>query len=181
MGQNKLILKYRNLYLIEHIILAIKKSNCFSKIKIVARGKVLEDIAKKHNIEFIKNENAEKGQSESIKLGVKSLENSNSRAIMFFVADQPFLKSKQILKLVKIFEENQNKIIVPRVSGKRGNPVIFPKDISKELLDLEGDIGGKFIIKKHEEKVIEVVMEDDIAFKDIDTIEQYNDLIKGEI
>ena len=39
---------------------------------------------------------------------------------------------------------------------REGNPVIFPKTLFEELMALEGDKGGKQIIKKHPEMVYKV-------------------------
>lgn len=59
-----------------------------------------------------------------IKIGVKSYCSEDS--LMFVMADQPFLTSKTINKLIEKFEK-KDKIIVPKYKDRNGSPVIFPK------------------------------------------------------
>ena len=94
---------------------------------------------------------------------------------MFFVADQPLLKKETILKIIE--ESSSNKIIVPKSNNTMYNPVIFPNKYTSELLNLEGDRGGKQIILNHLDNITFVDIEDANEFQDVDVIEEYIKLI----
>lgn len=69
MGKNKLLLKYRGKSLIEYTIEATQKCG-FAEIILVGREEKILKIGNKYGLKVIKNANAFKGISESIKLGV---------------------------------------------------------------------------------------------------------------
>ena len=175
MGLNKLLMKYNDKFLIEHTLEKITQCDFAEKI-IVTQYEEIEKLT--DNFKVVINENAHKGQSESIKLGVKSSEKCDG--YMFFVADQPLINQKDIEKLIRVFRENKDFIVIPKYKEKRGNPVIYPSLYKEEILRLEGDKGGKSIIKSSN-KIKYVEVEEDTLF-DIDNKDDFNKLLmrKGD-
>ena len=161
MGQNKLLMKISSEEIVRIVIREIKKSN-IKNIILVARDENVIKIGEEEKITVIKNNNANLGQSESIKLGVNEADLNYD--FMFFCADQPFLDKESINKLIYKSKEYKGNIIVPKVKEKTGNPVIFP---------MEFNIGGKQIIKSNKEKVRYITIENELFLEDIDTIEEY--------
>ena len=94
--------------------------------------------------------------------------------IMFFVGDQPFLNEVTVRKLNDAYTEGKGSIIVPVYGADRGNPVIFSSKWMKELMMLEGDVGGRVIIRQNSSEVWEVPITDTEIGRDIDTKEEYN-------
>lgn len=177
MRENKLLLQYRGKSLIQHTIEVITQSD-FSEVIIVAREEEIIEIGNKNGLKVFRNENAVKGISESVKLGV--MHATQTDGYMFFMADQPFLDIDTIKELILKFRENSSFIIVPRCEGRRGNPVIFPYIFKEDFLKLEGDIGGKIIINKNLEKVKFLEIHDSTKLFDIDTNENYEYILKLE-
>lgn len=175
MGLNKLLMKYNDKFLIEHTLEKISQCDFAEKI-IVTQYEEIEKLT--DNFKVVINENAHKGQSESIKLGVKSSEKCDG--YMFFVADQPLINQKDIEKLIRVFRENKDFIVIPKYKEKRGNPVIYPSLYKEEILRLEGDKGGKSIIKSSN-KIKYVEVEENTLF-DIDNKDDFNKLLmrKGD-
>ena len=169
MGCNKLLIEFNGKTLVQNIIDKILECN-FKDCVLVAQDEEVMEIGKKCGIKIVYNVNALNGQSESIKLGLVNLE--VSKGYMFFTADQPFLSVSTINKLIIKFNENTNNIIIPICNNKRGNPVIFPKYLVSELLELEGDNGGRIIINRHKEKNMLVNILDEKELLDIDTKEE---------
>lgn len=177
MGANKLLLKYKGKTLVQRTIDTIQKCG-FSEVIVVAREQEIIEIGNKNDIKVIKNENADKGISESIKLGVVHAE--ETEGYMFFTADQPFLDMDTVKGLIQKFIENPDYIIVPRCEGRRGNPVIFPHRLKEDFLQLQGDVGGKVIINKYLNKVKFLEIQDSTRLFDIDTNENYEYILKLE-
>jgi molybdenum cofactor cytidylyltransferase len=173
MGENKLLMKYNNKFLIEYTLDVISKCSFNDKI-IVTQYKRIKEIGEKLNFKVVINEHANKGQSESIKLGIENCK--VSEGYMFFVGDQPLLEGKDIEKLIEVFNEDTSYIVIPQCKGKCGNPVIYPKKYKKDILNLEGDKGGKSIIKSSD-KIKYVNVCEDTLF-DIDYIDDFNNLLK---
>lgn len=167
MGKNKLSLSYKGRTLLEATLEKISHIP-FNEVIICGREEWVEDLADKYNFKYCYNSFADLGQSESIKLGT---ENSTGEGLAFFPGDQPLLAEDTILNLYYEFQKT-NLITIPTVEEDRFSPVFFPEDKKAELLKLEGDTGGKTIIKKT--PVINLVkFSSKEEFKDIDTIEDY--------
>jgi molybdenum cofactor cytidylyltransferase len=177
MGQNKLLLKYRGKSLIEHTIETILQCG-FSEVILVGREEEIIQIGNRYGLKVIINENAIKGISESIKLGVMNA--NKTEGYMFFMADQPFLDVETVKVLQSEFIENSDCMIIPRCDGKRGSPVIFPYIFKEDFLRLEGDVGGKVIINKNLDKVRFVEVQDAAKLFDVDTNENYEYILKLE-
>lgn len=174
MGKNKLLMKIDEEEIIRRVIRIIKGSKV-KNIILIAREKEVIEIGKEEEIIVVKNNKANLGQSSSIHIG---LENSNlEENFMFFCGDQPFIDIDSINKLIKLSDENKEKIIVPRVREKTGSPVVFPKSFYNDLMLLSGDIGGRKIIKNNKDKVIYAELNNNLFLEDIDTTEDYIKLL----
>lgn len=173
MGQNKLIMKYNNKFLIEHTLNITSRCDFRSKI-LVTQYDEIKELGKKLNYKVVTNKFPNKGQSESIKLGVEN--SPQCEGYMFFVGDQPLINKEDIERLIKVFKEDKNYIVIPKYKDKTGNPVIYPSIYKKQILDLEGDKGGKSIIKSSH-KIKYVNVSENTLF-DIDNIDDYNNLLE---
>lgn len=167
MGFNKLKLEYNNLSLLENCLKKLS-SFLFNEVLVCGREEWIDVLTKKYSFKYLNNLNAHLGQSESIKLGVK---NSSGKGITFFTADQPLLSEKTILTLYYNFLKT-NFITIPIVNNNRFSPVFFPDEKKAEFLKLEGDSGGKPIIKNS--SLINLIsFSSEKEFFDIDTEEDY--------
>ena len=106
------------------------------------------------------------GISWSIKAGIHAANDADYYA--FFVADQPDMKKETIANFFSFMEEQDCELGCVRTEEQLGNPVWFSKKYKKELLSLNGDCGGKKILKKHIEnaKFFKVLEESELC--DID-------------
>lgn len=122
-----------------------------------------------YNIKTVKNLNPEKGISYSIKLGLDNL-SSNCENVMFMVCDQPFLKVRSLRCFITKYLGSNKNIGCYSYQNNMYNPVIFNQKYFAELKEIEGDVGGKKVLKKHLDDVMlfEVEKEEilDIDIKD---------------
>ena len=125
----------------------------------------------------VRNDAPEEGVSRSIRLGLHAAEPCS--AVLFLVGDQPLLTAGSVRRILAAGRENPDKIIVPqRPDGQSGNPCLFPAAFFPELLSLEGDRGGRRVIRAHPEAVFPVsVPEEELA--DTDTKEELRRLAKA--
>lgn len=175
MGRNKLMLLYNGKPLIDHVMDHVQGAGLSSVFLVSGNEEVLER-GRLRNINTIYNGKADAGQSESVKAGI--LNSTECDAYMFFSGDQPLLDEETIRLLTGSFAENPGCIIVPAFRGRKGSPVIFPKRFREELLALSGDTGGREVIRNHPESVLLVEVSDSSMLLDIDTKEEYMELIE---
>lgn len=129
---------------------------------------------------------SEKGISYTIKAGIMAVQEQkktekNSGSLhntaetedyyMFAVADQPYLKSKSVIKLMdKVLENKGNKRLVFSLccGDAVGNPCVFHSSLISQLLSLEGDKGGRSVAKKYDCVYVDIA--DELELMDIDTL-----------
>jgi molybdenum cofactor cytidylyltransferase len=142
---------------------------------IVVVGHKAEEITKTiatKPVKIMLNPNYRQGMSTSIIAGL-ILVDPKSQAVMLALGDQPLVASQTINQLIEAFN-NQNKgIAVPTHKGKRGHPIIFAIRYKPELMELEGDIGGREILQRHPEDILEVAVDSESVITDINTQEDY--------
>lgn len=124
-------------------------------IVVTQHAEILQDLQSENCI-LIENHNPEKGVSYSIFLAVSKLQSMNkcSENCIFSVGDQPYFQSKTLIEFIENFTKNHFGISHCTAGKGGGNPVIFAKKYYKELLELQGDVGGKQIIQKYPQDVL---------------------------
>ena len=128
---------------------------------------VKETIAAKP-VRIAVNPDYQQGMSTSIIAGLDLID-KRARAVMLALGDQPFIDSQTINSLLAAFGAHDKSIAVPVYRGRRGHPVIFDIRYKSELLGLKGDTGGREIIKRHPDEVLEVPVDCEGVCNDIDT------------
>ena len=170
MGRDKLLLEIEGEKIIERVIKACKSSN-LGNIILIYREDDIKSIGDKYKIKTIYNPNANLGQSEAMKLGIK--EAGNVEHYMFFVGDQPFLTSELINKLILEYKITKTTILVPYYNGNRGMPMIISSKYKEELLNIVGDKGGRDIVNKYILEVEKVHIKEEKQGLDIDSPEDF--------
>ncbi|PQJ76318.1 nucleotidyltransferase family protein [Polaribacter glomeratus] len=132
--------------------------------------KIKAEITSK-NIQFIENQNYEKGLSSSIVSGIEyfNKEALNFDGIYILLADQPGIEIVYLESLLLLFQEHKDTIIASNYGNKLGVPAIFPKKYFPELLLIRGDKGAKEFLKERKSEVISPELSTN--FFDIDTKE----------
>ena len=135
---------------------------------------ITETIAAKP-VKIIVNPNYRQGMSTSIIAGL-NLVYHQAQAVMLTLGDQPLVDSQTINRLIEEFYNHNKGIALPTYQGRRGHPIIFAIKYKPELLKLEGDIGGREIIKHHPDDILEVAVDSESVITDIDTRADYRSL-----
>ena len=176
MGQPKQLMPFSQSTILERSIDNLLNSKVSETI--VVLGYREEEIRKTIADKPVKtaiNPDYQQGMSTSIIAGLKQVD-KRAPAVLIALGDQPFVDTQTINSLVEAFIANRKGIIIPVYQGRRGNPVIVSIKYKSELLNLKGDVGGREIIKRHPDDVLEVEVNCDDILLDIDTIESYTSI-----
>jgi molybdenum cofactor cytidylyltransferase len=90
----------------------------------------------------------ENGQSTSMKIGVNAVP-GNCDGCVFLLSDQPQISPILIRQLLERRARTLSPVIAPMVDGRRGNPVLFGKEVYKDLMSIRGDRGGRAIFNQY--------------------------------
>lgn len=135
-------------------------------------------LAEGYGFEVIANNAPQLGQSHSICLGVRAMQDMD--AVLLMVCDQPRLTGASLARLVERFACSGKSVACLRDGTHMGNPAVFARQCFDELLALQGDRGAKGVLRAHEDDllVVDTVGLDELA--DADTPDVLAALCKGE-
>jgi len=178
MGQPKQLMSFGQSTILEGTIDNLLNSAVIETIVVLGyRDEEIRKTIADKPVKIAINPDYQQGMSASIIAGLKQVD-KRARAVLIALGDQPFVDSQTINSLIEAFIANIRGIIIPVYQGRRGNPVILAIKYKDELLNLKGDIGGREIIKRHPEDVLEVAVNCEGVLLDIDTAENYTSMIK---
>lgn len=167
-GGNKLNAPVRNKPLYEHTLDRVQAFGAFPAF-IVTGSEEIAGEAQKRGITPVWNRKPELGIARSLKLGLEEAVKSRPglKGILFSVCDQPGLDPATMQQIFRVSSLHPGSIVCAGSGGKTGNPVCWDASFFPELLALEGDEGGRQIMKKYRDKV-RIVQADPEELKDID-------------
>ena len=124
-------------------------------------------------IKVMLNREPEKGQSESIKIGLKV---AKGNTFFFMVADQPLLTLDDIKPLLSTAINKRDKIVYPIIDDRPSAPTIFPDRFKNELLALTGDMGGREIRNRNSKACFSIKVKNPDNFIEINSMVDYYNL-----
>jgi molybdenum cofactor cytidylyltransferase len=123
------------------------------------------------NVKFVRNPQFAAGLASSVRTGIAAVPADADGAVVC-LGDMPLIDSRLIDRLIEAFAPDRGHLIaVPVSDNRRGNPVLWSRRFFDELITIDGDVGARHLIAKHNEAVAEVAVEGNGAFLDIDTPE----------
>lgn len=170
-GSNKLLREYQGKPLYQHgldMLLKVTETEKDISLTVVTQYREIEKELKKRKIRVILNEESKKGISYSIRAGIRSVEPvAEEDYVMFVVADQPHLTAKTVLRLMECADKETETASV-RYGERLGNPVLFSMRFKEELLSLEGDQGGRAVMRKHHCRYVRASDEKELLDMDVE-------------
>ena len=106
------------------------------------------------NVKTVTNPNPDDGQPSSVRIGLQSL-SAKLDAVIVALADQPLLNAEDIGALIDAFKKRSGAaaMVVPRVAGAPGNPVIFDAALRDEWLRGDRNRMGRQWREAHPQRV----------------------------
>lgn len=152
----------------------LKSDSPVIDITVVTRYReILDYCSSIHDCHAVLSPDSEKGISYTIKAGIMAVQEQKKTGMqdyyMFAVADQPYLKSQSVIKLMdKVLENKGNKRLVFSLhcGDAVGNPCVFHSSLIPQLLSLEGDKGGRSVAKKYDCVYVDIADECELMDKD---------------
>jgi molybdenum cofactor cytidylyltransferase len=171
MQKNKLLLLLDGKRLIDHNLDALKASN-INEIVVVLGHEPWEitDIlnSRLNHVGIVINKEYEVGMSSSFKAGLNKT--GNAEAVLLVLGDQPILDHHLINRMIELMEEKKSRalIVSPVHKGKKGHPLLFSKELFKEIMDLKRNETIRVIVHRHSDALL-TIESDEWTLIDIDT------------
>ena len=84
------------------------------------------------------------------------------------LADKPYMQPATVAAVRAALIGHPARIVVPGYAGRRGHPVGFGADYLSELAGLDGDAGGRVVIRRHPDAVVGLPLDDPGIVADVD-------------
>jgi len=173
-GRPKALLEFKGRTFLEHILDAIETSGISRSVVVVGHHR--KEITSALNLPFaVFNPNYEQGMSTSVQAGIRALPAGVAGAGIFLV-DQPLIDADTINALRA--ELSPKHIVLPFHERRRGHPAFFASDIFEEILELGPDQGLNTVVRRDPSRITEVVVGNPGVLRDIDTPEEFENLLR---
>jgi molybdenum cofactor cytidylyltransferase len=171
-GPNKLLEDLHGKPIVRHAAEALAASGASPVVAVTGHeGERVASALAGLDIQCVANPAYADGLSTSLKAGLAALP-PESDAVVVALGDMPDVTGALIDRLVSVIDPARGALIaVPTREGRRGNPVVWSRRFFDDLSTIEGDTGARHLIGLHNEAVVEVPVDDEAAFHDIDTPE----------
>ncbi len=115
------------------------------------------------------------GMASSLREGLSAV-SPQMDAALIVLADQPFVRSATLDRIIERYRCSDAEIVIPLLRGSRGNPVLLNRSIFPEVMALDGDTGCRAIFGSHADGIVELDVDDAGVLLDIDSKDDYERL-----
>ncbi|MEW6276560.1 MAG: molybdenum cofactor cytidylyltransferase [Bacillota bacterium] len=173
MGAQKLLLPMGGRTIIEKVVDVAVASKVNEVIVVLGyRAEEVAQVLAGKPVRLVVNPDYARGQSTSLIAGVRAAR-PEAAALVFILADQPFLTPDLINRLIEVYQTSACLIARPVFKDRPGHPVLLDASLIPELLTLEGDTGAREIVARYRDRVKLVPVTDEAVLLDVDTPEDY--------
>jgi molybdenum cofactor cytidylyltransferase len=176
MGKPKLLLPLGEGTILGRTVDNLLSSNVDEVIVVLgANAGEMEKAVAGRPVKVAVNPDYHRGMSTSLIAGLKKVSRKAQR-VMVTLSDQPLIDKNIYNSLIQASLDTDKGIVVPIYKARRGNPIIFNIGYQEELLRLKGDVGGREVLRRHPDDVLEVAVDSESIYVNINTIADYKEL-----
>ena len=112
------------------------------------------------------------GLSTSVRAGLREVP-ARCAAAIFLHGDQPYVTPALLDRMIDRFRATWATVVRPEAGGRPANPVLMSAALFPEVLEQQGDVGGREVVERHAAEVSLVTVDDPRLCADIDSPEEY--------
>lgn len=169
MGTAKQLLRIGSETILERTLKNMRASHVSEIILVL--GHAADEVQKTVAMQGLKvviNLDYQQGMGTSLRSGLGAV-GADATAALIVLADQPFVTSETLNRLIECHQERKAQIILPMYQGFRGNPVLLDRSVFAEVQALKGDVGCRGIFGDHTEDILKLPVDDPGILLDIDS------------
>ena len=128
-------------------------------------------------VRIVDNPDYAEGQLTSLVAGLRALDLPQASAALVTLIDVPLVSAATVRLLIAAQRASKAPIVRPVSQGRHGHPVIFSRALFDQLQRADPAQGAKPVVRAHKAEMVEVPIDDEGAFIDIDTREDFERFI----
>jgi molybdenum cofactor cytidylyltransferase len=174
MGEPKVLMPWGNSTVIRTIVETLLSAGVVDVI--VVAGKYYSEIDSSVEglpIKLVFNPQYENGEMiDSLKIGLKNL-SPKTEGTLIVLGDQPFIQQNVVRISMQTFQENDERIVIPTYKMRRGHPLLIPRSLGEQLIELDSGKTLRDFTQAHLEDIFYVIVDTPTILFDLDTPEDY--------
>jgi CTP:molybdopterin cytidylyltransferase MocA len=124
-------------------------------------------------LEVVENPDPSRGQLSSLRIALAALDAAEVEAVLVLPVDQPLVAAETVRRVIGVYRETHAPIVRPSRGHRHGHPVIFDRSLFDDLRRADLSRGARDVIAARRDAAVDVPVDDEGAFVDIDTPEDY--------
>jgi molybdenum cofactor cytidylyltransferase len=126
---------------------------------------------------FVTNLEYETGQLSSLLTGLDAVDRPGVTAVLLTLVDVPLVKPRTVRAVVDHYLQTRAAVVRPVRGDKHGHPVLIDRALFDEIRRADPTAGAKVVVRAHASPGGDVEVDDDGAFVDFDTPDDYESLV----
>jgi molybdenum cofactor cytidylyltransferase len=129
---------------------------------------------------FVENPDYEQGQLSSLLAGLTVVDRPGVVAALVMLVDVPLVSAATVRAVVDRYRTTHAPVVRPVRASEHGHPVLIDRSLFDALRRADPAVGAKNVIRANVSAAGDVVVNDDGAFDDADTPDDYERLVNRQ-
>ena len=183
MATLKALLPWQGTTLLAHQVTALREAGVDLVVVVLGHqaDRLKPIVSDREGVSWRLNPDYMRGKTTSIKAGLKALGPDRPSAVLILNVDQP-RSPDTIRHLLQQHRAGERLITIPHHRGKGGHPIIVEAALLEELASIDEEtLGMKAVVTRHQDSVLRVEMETPEVLWDLNTPEEYQAAVQGQV
>jgi molybdenum cofactor cytidylyltransferase len=125
---------------------------------------------------FVVNPDYDRGQLSSLVAGLGVVDRPGVQAVLVTLVDVPLVSAATVRTVLDCYRRTHAQVVRPTSGTRHGHPLLLDRSLFGALRTAVSEAGAKPIVRAHASPAGDVAVNDEGAFTDIDTPEDYERL-----
>ena len=126
---------------------------------------------------FVVNREYDRGQLSSMLAGVNAIDRPGVSAVLVTLVDVPLVSAATVRAVIDSYRITHAPIVRPTSGERHGHPLLIDRSVFAALRAADPATGAKPIVRAHASPSGDIPIDDEGAFIDIDTMDEYQRIV----
>jgi molybdenum cofactor cytidylyltransferase len=122
---------------------------------------------------FVMNREYDRGQLSSLVAGLNAIDRPGVPAVLLTLVDVPLVSESTVRAVIDCYRRTRSPIVRPTSGERHGHPLLIDRTVFAALRAADPLTGAKPIVRAHASAAGDIAIDDEGAFLDVDTEEEY--------
>ena len=122
---------------------------------------------------FVVNHDYDRGQLSSLIAGLNAVDRPGVAAVLLTLVDVPLVSESTVRAVIDTYRRTRAPIVRPTSGARHGHPLLIDRSVFDALRAADPSTGAKPIVRAHASAAGDIAVEDEGAFLDVDTEDEY--------